>query len=160
MRLGKYFEHQFVKSFHATCIGTQWFILRLKDIGAIKRADIGDYIIFYENAAFNIELKSRKNGIIYPSEIKTEYMQKQIEKWKSFKYKEYRIPLYIIKNSSTKELGVFAYDEFLSELSKGRIDYKSAKTIIKFDNYKSPYNIKSLIEMIYSKTNLNNGLDI
>ena len=58
-KTGKYFESQFVKSFNFNYKGrTDVAIIRLKDCGFIKRADVGDYIIFYKDKVLNIFWKS------------------------------------------------------------------------------------------------------
>jgi len=157
MNTGKYFEQQFIKSFHAIFNIPEWYIVRLKDIGKIKTADIGDYIVFHKNIVYNIELKARDNGVIYNSEINSEYMQKQIAKWKSFEYKPYRIPLYIVKNEKTKEIGVFLREDLDKELLNNKIDEKNAKIKIKFNNSNIPYDLNELFSKVetYLNTSLN-----
>ena len=47
MNTGKYFELQFIKSFHALFSPPEWYVVRLKDIGKIKVADVGDYLVLH-----------------------------------------------------------------------------------------------------------------
>jgi len=145
MNTGKYFESQFVKSFHSLCkIEDGWFLIRLKDIGFVKNSDVGDYIVFYKDKSFAVELKARKNGVIYPSDLKTDYMIKQLEKWQSFNYPPNRKSIYIIKNEKTKELGIFDVDSLKIELLKNEIKEENAPVKVKYNNSDIPYDIKSI----------------
>jgi len=147
MNTGKYFESQFVKSFHALCkIEDGWFLIRLKDTGFVKSPDVGDYIVFYKDKAFAIELKARENGVIYPSEIKTVYMMKQLQKWKSFNYPPNRKSIYIIKNEKTKELGIFDVDSLEKELLTNEINEVNAPLKIEYNNSDVPYDIRKIFE--------------
>ena len=145
---GKYFEAQFVKSFNNKYIGRKDLaILRLKDCGFIKRADIGDYIIFYKDKVLNIELKAQKDGKLYSSEIRED----QIKKWSNFEYSNIRIPIYIVKNEATKEIGIFFKDEILEMYKNGKIDEKNAKLKIRYGNQKIPYNFDEILKAIDDK---------
>ena len=148
MNTGKYFESQFVKSFHALFSSPEWYIIRLKDVGKIKTADVGDYLVFHKNVVFNVELKARENGVIYPSEIKTEYMQSQLSKWKNFEYFPYRIPLYIVKNEKTKEIGVFLLNDLENEIKNGEIKEANAPIKIDFSNSNIPYDLNLMFNKL------------
>ncbi len=148
MNTGKYFELQFIKSFHALFSPPEWYVVRLKDIGKIKVADVGDYLVFHKDTTFNIELKARDNGIIYNSEINSEYMKRQIEKWKSFEYANYRIPVYIIKNEKTKEIGVFLKKDLDNELANNKINEEDAPIKIQFGNTQVPYDLSLLFSKV------------
>lgn len=148
MNTGKYFESQFIKSFHSLFVPPEWYVVRLKDIGKIKTADIGDYMIFHKDTVFNIELKARGNGIIYNSEIHSDYMQRQFEKWKSFEYVPYRIPVYILKNEKTKEIGVFTKKDLDLELAKNKISEDDAPIKIQFNNSQVPYELNLLFSQL------------
>ena len=154
MNTGKYFELQFIKSFHALLSPPDWYAIRLKDIGKIKIADVGDYLIFHKNMTFNVELKARDNGALYASEINSEYMQRQIEKWKSFEYVPYRNPIYILKKEKTKEIGVFTKKDLEKELLKNKINEENAPIKIQFNNSQIPYDLVLLFSQIetYLKT--------
>ena len=148
MNSGKYFESQFIKSFHALLSPPIWYAVRLKDIGMIKTADVGDYIVFHYGTVFNVELKSRDNGIIYNSEINSEYMKKQISKWKSFECKPYRNPILIIKNGETKEIGVFTVYDLDKELANNKISEEDAPIKLKFISSSNPYDLSLLFSEV------------
>jgi protein associated with RNAse G/E len=148
MNTGKYFESQFVKSFHRLFNPPEWYIIRLKDTGKIKTVDVGDYLVFHKNIVFNVELKARENGVIYPSEIKTEYMENQLYKWRSFEYLPYRIPLYILKNEKTKEIGVFLSKDINEELKNEEIKEIDAPIKIEFYNSDIPYDLRILFDKV------------
>ena len=99
---GKYFESQFIKCFNIIFTNDiKYNVIRLKDIGGPKVQDVGDYLVFYKMYVFNIELKSRKSGVVYKNDLP----KNQLHKWSSFEYKPYRIPIYMIKNGKTKSYG-------------------------------------------------------
>ena len=142
---GKYFEAQFVKSFNNKYIGRKDLaILRLKDCGFIKRADIGDYIIFYKDKVLNIELKAQKDGKLYSSEIRED----QIKKWSNFEYSNIRIPIYIVKNEATKEIGIFFKYNLLKYYNSGKIYEKDADLKIEYRSQKIPYDFGSIFEKV------------
>lgn len=148
MNTGKYFETQFIKSFHTLFNPPDWYIIRLKDIGSIKIADVGDYLVFHNGTTFNVELKARKNGVIYNSEINSEYMKRQIGKWKSFEYYPYRNPVYVVKNEKTKEIGVFLRKDLDKELTNNKINEENAPIKIQFGNSVIPYDLVSMFAQI------------
>ncbi len=144
-KTGKYFESQFVKSFNFNYRGrTDVAIIRLKDCGFIKRADVGDYIIFYKDRVLNIELKAQQDGILYSSEIAPE----QIEKWSNFEYSNIRIPMYIIKNEETKEIGVFFKPNLLKAYKNKKIVEMEADFKIIYGNQNCPYNLDKILKKV------------
>ena len=144
-KTGKYFESQFVKSFNFNYRGrTDVAIIRLKDCGFIKRADVGDYIIFYKDKVLNIELKAQQNGILYSSEVAPE----QIEKWSNFEYSNIRIPMYIIKNEETKEIGVFFKPNLLKAYKNKKIVEMEADFKILYGNQNCPYNLDKILKKV------------
>lgn len=144
-KTGKYFESQFVKSFNFNYRGrTDVAIIRLKDCGFIKRADVGDYIIFYKDKVLNIELKAQQDGILYSSEIAPE----QIEKWSNFEYSNIRIPMYIIKNEETKEIGVFFKPNLLKAYKNKKIVEMEADFKILYGNQNCPYNLDKILKKV------------
>jgi len=147
MNTGKYFESQFVKSFHALCkIEDGWFLIRLKDIGFVKTPDVGDYIVFYKDKSFAVELKAREDGVIYPSELKTDYMIKQLQKWQSFNYPPNRKSLYLIKNEKTKEIGIFDIESLKKEIESGEIHEINAPVKLEYNNSDIPYDIRKIFQ--------------
>ena len=144
-KTGKYFESQFVKSFNFNYRGrTDVAIIRLKDCGFIKRADVGDYIIFYKDKVLNIELKAQQDGILYSSEVAPE----QIEKWSNFEYSNIRIPMYIIKNEETKEIGVFFKPNLLKAYKNKKIVEMEADFKILYGNQNCPYNLDKILKKV------------
>lgn len=152
MNTGKYFESQFIKSFHLLFTAPEWYIIRLKDIGKIKIADVGDYLVFHKDTTFNVELKARENGVIYNSEINSDYMKKQLDKWKGFEYIPFRHPVYILKNEKTKEIGIFLKKDLENELANNKIDERNAPIKIQFNKSNLPYDLNLLFSKI--ETNL------
>ncbi|MEM3846890.1 MAG: hypothetical protein QXU98_14440 [Candidatus Parvarchaeota archaeon] len=142
---GKKFEGEFVKSFNFNYGDRKEFaIVRLKDCGTIKRADVGDYLVFYKNVVLNIELKAQENGILYTSEIR----DSQFQKWLSFEYQKIRIPIWIIKNESTREIAIY-FKTTMQKLYKGtKITPQDADFIIKYNNGVCPYNLAPLFTKI------------
>ena len=144
-KTGKYFEGQFVKSFNFNYKDRKDLaIIRLKDCGFIKRADVGDYIVFYKDKVLNIELKAQQDGILYSSEIAKE----QIEKWSNFEYSNIRIPMYIIKNEETKEIGVFFKPNLLKAYKNKKIVEMEADFKIIYGNQNCPYNLDKILKKV------------
>lgn len=144
-KTGKYFESQFVKSFNFNYKDRKDIaIIRLKDCGFIKRADVGDYIIFYKDKVLNIELKAQQDGILYSSEIAKE----QIEKWSNFEYSNIRIPIYIIKNEETKEIGIFFKPNLIKAYKNGKIVQMEADLKERYGNQNCPYNLDNLLKRV------------
>ena len=75
-------------------------------------------------------------------------MKRQIEKWKSFEYANYRIPVYIIKNEKTKEIGVFLKKDLDNELANNKINEEDAPIKIQFGNTQVPYDLSLLFSKV------------
>ncbi len=145
---GKYFESQFVNSFHKLFMGKeQYYIIRLKDSGSFKKAhDVGDYLVFYRDVVFNIELKARVAGVLYKSSLDKE----QINKWASFEYDRIRVPLIVLKNTDSKRVSYFFKNEFLNKYETGKITEKDTSRHIDYNFSELPYRIDLMLENCYS----------
>lgn len=145
---GKYFESQFVKSFHYLFHSSEYYIIRLKDNGSRqKQADVGDYLVFYKDVVFNVELKAREKGILYKSSLD----ENQVNKWKSFEYLNKRIPLIALKNTNTKEVGFFLKNEFIPKYEIEKIIETDANIKTGFNSAKIPYKLDDVFLVLYNK---------
>jgi penicillin-binding protein-related factor A (putative recombinase) len=148
---GKYFERQFVNSFNKiypiqTKDENESYIIRLKDSGSkMKRVDVADYLVFFKNVVFNSELKARKKGILYLSSLN----EKQINKWKSFSYKNIRIPLIILKDTNTKKIAVFFKKDLIKLYSNNKLTINDSTYVFEYNNSDIPYNLDVLFSNIY-----------
>ncbi len=146
---GKYFEGQFVSSFHQLFIGDKrYYIIRLKDpenrVHNKKQQDVGDYLVFWDKYVFNVELKARENGIIYSSGIDS----RQVDKWISFEYNSIRVPIMILKDTVTKRIGIFFRQDYLSSFLGGKTTLENARFTYDYNDSQIPYDLKSVFEKI------------